>query len=431
MNADQSTNGSRPDEDKLIKLSKAIAGESVSNQKVDDMKKVLLSQAPIATSAEKSLEEPQLRIPRIWRWAGGAAVLACSLFLLLSTFSTTESNAFAQMQLKLANLKTIQFFKTSFANNEKEPYHSVRFYIEEPNHFRMEETGLRNRVSVIDSANFSMMNIWPEQKQCNFHPIYDTAGISSLAKQYLDLLRLANLEDAEEIGIAVVEGRDAVEYMLPVSGLGEDFIARVFVDTQSNLPLKMECIYSDTEYSVYEDFLFDEPLAADLFEMKPPAEYTVNRQEAIDDTNLVLESGVGLGDIRFGMKKAEVREHMGRCDMEAPAGRWDDDDSNSDDANSELFYARGFRVAINEQHGVYKFVCGTMAEARPFQGVVKGGIRLGASPQDVESALGSDFQMTEDASMEYRSAEDVTTTFRFADQELYEVVLTKQLPVDD
>lgn len=416
--------------DELDRVADSIANQTLPVDVVEKMKQQL-GQSLARVSAKGMGVEAR---SGVLKWASAAACIAAVLLAVVLPSFMGQSNAFAKVQEAIEKATTIQLKQTSFVDGEKESYHAANLFIDERGRFRKEETGLRNRVSIIDPTRMEMMNIWPEVKQCRFHPIYDEKGFEKEVKTFLDLIRFADAESATLIGVEKEDGRDIAEYhlvvQLPFDGIASSL--RVFVDLASDLPVKIVETFSDPEQvTVYEDIRFGEPIAPSLFAMDPPEGFEVFREERVDDTGLVLTSGVGMGEVEFGMSSKQVQQALGNPSVIAHPEHFHGGQSATRGDRACWFYPRGFRVCISKVHGVYELICGDIPEARPFEGMMAGEIRLGATREEIEKVYGTLYDLGDDDRMDYQPAKGFTTSFRFTEGRLSLIVMSKQIPEED
>jgi outer membrane lipoprotein-sorting protein len=170
----------------------------------------------------------------------------------------------------------------------------------------------------------------------------------------------------------------------------------VWVDPQTKLPLRVEITTREeggvTLTQITSDMVFDRPLDPALFELTPPAGYSVEtfgvaqlRPEPAGQgaAELVVTPLEGIGPVKFGMKSDQVIKLLGESDKIVRPNQ---------DLEVLEYYSRGFSIHASAQRGVLMIMCYTgrfwAFKVRDFAGRSDKGIRMGAGRAAIEKAYG-------------------------------------------
>jgi hypothetical protein len=150
-----------------------------------------------------------------------------------------------------------------------------------------------------------------------------------------------------------------------------------------------EDVAEDLLQELFTDLVYDARLDPALFSLRPPAGYTVTTHGLAElppppDIKLLLapeaKPGVGLGPVKFGMTRQQVRQALGKPDKEEARG------------TSLAYLSRGYSVMVSPFRGVTMITCFTQQtfaiQVRDYQGKTTEGIAMGSRRDEVERAYG-------------------------------------------
>lgn len=201
---------------------------------------------------------------------------------------------------------------------------------------------------------------------------------------------------------------------------------RVFVNPDTTLPVRIEQLTADvpsTVESAVSQIAFDVPLDDALFDLNPPAGYTLEEGGGIfaealkpaattrEADALVLTPGVGLGAARFGMTLDQIKAALGEPDLVARGGF------------SVEYYSRGFGLLVDRRVGLagitaYSRGYLTLANVHDFPGMTDRGIGMGATRAQIVAAYGEPASAKVEGGMETLRYDDSQLTFSLKDDKL-------------
>jgi hypothetical protein len=227
------------------------------------------------------------------------------------------------------------------------------------------------------------------------------SGAENLVPSYLDRLLDVEQEVTRPLGERTIGDRTLVGFSLP-SGLllMQGLEGTIWVDPRTRLPVRIEAVRDDGRtipLHLVVEFCFNTFLAPSLFLLSPPDGYELGDYAdlpalqlpplAASDPNattgFLVEPGVGVGSVRFGMTHERVVETLG-----LPDKIWDSSESGT---VTLVYRPRGLEVTIWEEAGVVEFECSAAcfnAGSRPFAGHTPQGIGIGSSRDTVLAAYG-------------------------------------------
>jgi hypothetical protein len=114
-----------------------------------------------------------------------------------------------------------------------------------------------------------------------------------------------------------------------------------------------------------------------------------DQQVAPVEHGLVVELGVGIGPVSFGMSKDQVIEHFGQPDK-----------IEGKDLGLNYISSKGLSFLLHPVKGLISIDCWSkeypfpLAEIATFTGMTKQGIAMGASRKEIEAAYGQPTRVT-------------------------------------
>jgi len=109
----------------------------------------------------------------------------------------------------------------------------------------------------------------------------------------------------------------------------------------------------------------------------------VDEHAAAPEAGLVVELGIGIGPVKFGMSKDQVIEHLGEPDK-----------IEGKDMGLDYISSKGLSFLLHPTKGLISIDCWSkeypfpLAEIATFTGRTKQGIAMGASRKKIEAAYG-------------------------------------------
>ena len=227
------------------------------------------------------------------------------------------------------------------------------------------------------------------------------SGAEDLVPSYLDRLLDVEQEVTRPLGERTIGDRTLVGFSLPSRLLlMQGLEGTVWVDPRTRLPVRAEAVRNDGRtipLHMTVEFRFNTFLAPSLVLLSPPDGYELGDYRDLSalqlpplapsdpnaTTEFLIEPGVGIGDVRFGMTKEQVVEALG-----LPDKIWDFPESG----RVMLAYRpRGLEMTIQEDDGVVEFECSAECfnpGSRPFAGHTAKGIGIGSTRDTVLAAYG-------------------------------------------
>ena len=230
------------------------------------------------------------------------------------------------------------------------------------------------------------------KKAAEITPVYNIDGLQKRWQKMIKLLRNVD-SNAQTIGDMKIGDKMCTEFLVQ-SEFGKVFVS---IEKTTRLPVQIKAPAEDGDpyETLVEQFVFDQPLDLSLFSLEPPEGFkltVIEGKQATDDSFLELSPGSHLGDAKFGMTLEQVVAALGQPDKisDVASTTFAKDSNQKLYSIRELNYSsRGFLLLVDEKHGLIKVTCMGMTYGnRVFQGKMAGGIRMGASPDEVKSVLG-------------------------------------------
>lgn len=356
----------------------------------------------LVTECDRSLGEPLEKVqsqPRrrfMVALSGFTAAAAC--LLAVGWFTLDSGNAFAQLQQKLAELRSMEF---SFQSTSEDEGSVGKVYVVEPDRYREELPD--GRVFVTDLKKKLVMELDTESKKGEIYPLTKTEP-RDRAMEWFSRLRAIS-SSAERLGRRKVDGREVIDFKVHIDG--EPEYLKVTVDKSSFLPVRVERVKSITEevLGCAYDFAFDKPIEDRLVSVIAPEGFEVVTflpEGDAQDLKLVV-GPEGIGAVNWGMKKDEVVELLGKPDgvksFDVPHQNVFSGKESGRTSGDELIYdSRGYRVIVSKRNGVETITCygsGAISDRmQPFSGITDQGLLMDATEEDVIEVYGTPEQKT-------------------------------------
>jgi outer membrane lipoprotein-sorting protein len=260
----------------------------------------------------------------VLRYATGLTALAALILALLFCLRPTglgNGLAYGEVQKAVRQVKTVILDW----HHPKTPHRDFReFHSRDTNRVRFEYPNGFVRIS--DGKEGKVLALNPQSKTAVL--MHGSRGDSSLGELMDDLLHMEQ-EATRPLGERRIDGRKLVGFELkPVEYQPPDTRRTVWVDPQTRLPMRAECVPLDPEnprtasLHAIVSLRFDEPLEPELFSLTPPSGYTLSETAPLemptppppDDEESaapVIKPQVGIGTARFGMTRDEVIAALG------------------------------------------------------------------------------------------------------------------------
>ncbi len=191
-----------------------------------------------------------------------------------------------------------------------------------------------------------------------------------------------------------LDGRDVIGFRMPLIRGGEDYAVILWADANSKVPVRIEAERAGKASPlliIFDGFVFDQELDAELFTLEPPAGYklrsrTLPIQPLPSEPELrdpVVTPLVGIGPVKFGMSSGEVEKLLGEPD--------DVEDSTVPGIVYISYRSRGLEIRVSTARGAEQITCERHHDptrGRRFGGETDRGISLDASKADVIRAYG-------------------------------------------
>jgi outer membrane lipoprotein-sorting protein len=335
-----------------------------------------------------------------------AVVLLLACLLIWQPAQVDANMTFAEVQERLEQVKTITYRQKTIPSKqqvEEEP-EIEKVFLLAPSTLRHEKPDgsyalmdlERGRSMYLDRKKKrvaiyeGIATITPEMKQLNFYELIRNIqgkAVSELPAKEIDGKKLPGFRAEREVSHPMMKQKLTVRM-------------NVWVDPATKLPARIEELYPDPVGSdnyrtgtVMDQFVFDEPLDPELFSFDAPEGFTVESygtgkllppEEDESIQKPVLTPKIGLGPVKFGMKRKEVEKLLGQPEKVVPAG------GNS---VSLEYYSRGYGMVVSEVLGVSMITVKsqqafTVVRVRDFAGMTDKGVKIGATEEDVRKAHG-------------------------------------------
>ena len=341
--------------------------------------------------------------------SGVAAALAIAIgsgiIFLNSPSRQGGSAAFAEVQKAIGSSGSVKFHLLHFTGDDP-PTVTTAMWLG-PDRLRVELPG--GDVIVEDLGGQERMRVSHRDRTAVIEPLYVSTDYSSAKADFLQKLRNVPGQATRKLGERMVDGRNLIDFSVKFDG-GE---SQVTVDASTKLPIRIEVSHPPRPggkaiREVTTDFVFDASLDESLFQVVPPAGYTVARHtrgepNPQDTSSLVVSPETGIGPAKFGMSRDDIvralgepnwrKEHRYADNLQPRPELRGKDAGQAKYVVTELGYdSRGFRLTINNRGGLHSIHCFNQTSMGPsvrgFQGKTREGIELGASPEDVKKAYG-------------------------------------------
>ena len=195
------------------------------------------------------------------------AVAAASLLVVIGVIAwgTGPKVTFAAMQERLRQTQTVTY--TSVSQHNGEPA-TARWFISGRRTRREESNG---DIYVMDENQGRSMHIRTKQRRVSIR--IDTRPRKARKTAY-ENLRSLHTHSTKRLGKRRIDGRTAIGFVVSEVGSGSDM--KVWIDNKTSLPVLVEA----TGGRILKDFSFDGPLKDELFAIKAPQGYQVQREFA-------------------------------------------------------------------------------------------------------------------------------------------------------
>ena len=357
-----------------------------------------------------------------YRQLSVAALLMVAAFFAANIMFSKQNNLYANMQDFMARVASIECTST-VTDADGKVLRTFKGFVEDGGRFR--QVSENGAVTVADLNLQQAMRLDPDTKEARIFPLIKADESLRMFYAIIDLLRGEDIDSAKEIARRDFDGTTLVEYEVKSS----DLTAHVLVDLASNTPTSIEIHDLNANYDVTVDqFVFDEPLDSNLFELAAPTDYKVThvkRVAVIDSSDLVLTAGVGLGPVKFGFSTEQVVELLGEPDEQFQVpdramvkGKWIEIQKNVLD-----YRQLGIQIQIDPAHGVLGITChqsrgDVVSAGQPFSGSLKIGevtVTIGDPVKHILASLGKpendDFDLgAAETSLVYYDKENSLTT---------------------
>ena len=363
-------------------LAQAVAEISELQAPADAVERLIENTSTRHIEPARSATPVNTTSRRGWlRWAIAGSI-AAAVLITASFWPATQSRLFANMQQAMSDVKTIKFV-SHVIGPDQEILQKLNGCVNEEGSIRQENAEL---VLIQDVMKRKGLELHLTEKRARVYPLYQQENSREFLRAVFDVIRGEEVSLAEEIGAHEIEGVKVVEYEVKL----QDAIAQIFIEAETSKPVKIVVPMNgenDVRVEVSQ-FVFNEPLDAKLFAFNVPDDFDVQITEdpgPIDDSKLVMETGEGLGPVKFGFSTAEVIEQFGQ-----PHSILNIEEETL--VRDVLMYkSRGFQIQVHATHGVDIISASDaslIGETERFTGQFAGGIRIGDNSADVLEALG-------------------------------------------
>lgn len=241
------------------------------------------------------------------------APAACILIALTIIFSNGHTNAFAQAIERLRAARTIVAHFESYLNGAEQPLQSGTMYLAQDQGMRFEAdlnvplaavaggAGGPGKMLIFQKSGSPLVMLQPALKfglrihTADEKALEGTDWDAASPDRFLDQFRRMADKADRSLGRSTRDGREVEGFAVSARSLGFEFAggpesaktdapfnseARIWVDAQTHLPVRVEMeILTQTQIlgqahvlAVYDNFQFDAPLEASLFDPPIPAD---------------------------------------------------------------------------------------------------------------------------------------------------------------
>jgi outer membrane lipoprotein-sorting protein len=324
------------------------------------------------------------RRARAFKWTAAAVIAAAIVVAFFTWFLQTPNVARASFTEVLEAVEASQSVscRMIIRASDKQP-ETIRFWALGNGLCRHERvdgsytiTDVKNDRSIVVDPQNREATLWQNSRPTSINP-------------YAFIKGLPNDASARPLPGKKIGGNDVLGFA--VSAFEKN--VSVWVDPATRLPVAIEMggIEHQTLIEVTLDEIeFDRDLSADLFSFEPPTGYKLEIYGVAEfpaapaerqQRELVVTPSEGIGPVRFGMKREQVEQLLGKPDGERMAG------------HVVLNYgSRGVFIGIGKETGVLSISCYSQSamalKVRDFSGQTDKGIRIGASAAEIIRAYG-------------------------------------------
>ncbi len=319
---------------------------------------------------------------RLRRWPALSAVAAAVVLMVVWIFADfgRPSVALADVTRMLKSLRSIRY--TTSIDKGQGPATESRTMISGRDLVRTEYAD--GHVFVLDRTSGHSLQLFPDEKRAIVRfdgiPGEDMFDVVDSLQRERQVSRILPEQ--------LIDGTPAIGFVLG----NEQFEHVVWVDPRSRLLVRWETTAYGKDGTitrhVHEDFAYNEPLSAALFDLTPPSGYRVEHQGVLElapPTEDALQSPTlhvtqGIGPATFGMPREEVMRVFGPPD-------------EIDERPQSLRYpSRGLELLVAPGRGLWGVICRTQAVApertRDYSGRTDKGIGMGATAEEIIAAYG-------------------------------------------
>lgn len=391
--------------------------------------------APAATDralerVRRALREPAVpprSKPRRWRlpaFAAAVLIIGGGLGIWLMRSSPSARASLAEMQHVMKEARTVSFRQVTRLKGK--PDQVTRMLIRSDGVVRSEESD--GTYTVTDMPKFEALLVNPGK-----HEATRLRGVNVPQVNLYEMIKnLPADASARALAGKTIDGKKAFGVVVTLQG----HELTVWADARTRLPIRMEAHQEEGEEAgdaVLDDFHFDTLIDSNIFSMAAPTSYKVKTTGIAtlppppspdQAKQMVATPLVGLGPVRFRMKREEVEKLLGKPDAVEELGP-----SHGFHLN---YGSRGFFISGGKTNGVFTISCVSqicvVVRVHDFAGRTDKGIRLRASEAEIIKAYGKPDQRTTNRGSTYLEYRKLNTSFTLFDDKLVEILLMRPPP---
>jgi hypothetical protein len=267
----------------LGRLSEIEPGPGIEDRALERARNALAGAASCAAGEPAGTVARRVwRHPRLSAAMAAAAVMACIAAGLLAFMDFGRASAFAEVQSAIRQVSWVAFSVEVVQAAEGSDQGASKVMLDLSADRLRQESRDGSQISVIDNRRRERMRLSPQQKRAVLCAFPGETNVPSF-RTYFDKLRSASPKEVKPLPDVELGGRKVNRYRVPQGVFDANTECLVFIDPQTRLPVRMECIARDGEgrllvQYVCKDFSY-EPQDPALFDLAPPAGYSVKRED--------------------------------------------------------------------------------------------------------------------------------------------------------
>ena len=407
--------------DKSLKLSKSGDSDELLEQTLKGIRDEPIPEfpdPPLSLSQAKS-DQPTVAITahsidsKVKWWSGRMRYLAISATAIAVFFATllmwpqSNQSAFARMQEALQEVSSVSYSVFDYHGNGDT--WETKACILEPGFTRSEQIKIGEEIvslgiQISDNSRNLRLHIDPTSRKATFYEVSPSEEMAARRNQFIEKLRNVQEHSTQDLGPTSFNDKPARAFMLTLGMGGREF--KVYVDSESNLPVHMEYEGALGFREVFTNFVFDEEMDVEQFALKAPEGYEVEHVAMLDAAEnaelLVVSPKTGIGPVAFGSYAESIVEFLGKPSQRqiyAPA-TLPGSDQPGQGFEYLIYNSLGLEIGVNSEYGVTTIRCQSQKRngptVRDFAGQTTEGIRIGSTVAEVIAAYGKPERETEE-----------------------------------